>query len=118
MSLYNLLFDSNIDANQLLAILGYTREDCGRFRDIYIDNGHIVIHTRNGGGNREDYQDVFDVMRRHPWYVRDEDDEFDCTYANIFFEIPKGEMETFVALLDQGRSPEEQWDKLLSKVAL
>jgi hypothetical protein len=112
MSLYNMLFGVNPNSDQLLGILGYTREDCGRFRDVYVDDGFIVIHTRNGGGNREDYEYVFDEMSTHPWYVKDEDDDFDCTYANIYFRIPEDKMKTMVALLDQGHDPATAWKEL------
>ena len=52
--LYNALFGVNPIADTLLFTLGYTREDCGRFRDCYIENNKIIIYTRNGGGNRDD----------------------------------------------------------------
>ena len=88
MSLYNLVFGMNPDSDKLLALLGKTKADFGRFRNVYLEDGYIIVHTRNGGGNREDYTDVFDEMSEHPWYSHDEDDSFDCTYANIYFKIP------------------------------
>ena len=114
MSLYNMLFGMNPDSDKLLGLLGKTQADFGRFRNVYMEDGFIVVHTRNGGGNREDYEDVFEEMLAHPWYSHDADDDFDCTYANIYFQIPK-EDKFLVALegLDNGRDPKEQWAALL-----
>ena len=55
MSLYNMLFGMNPDTDKLLSLLDATREDFGRFRNVYMRDGYIVVHTRCGGGNREDY---------------------------------------------------------------
>jgi hypothetical protein len=62
----------------------------GRFRDIYLneDATLITLYTRNGGGNRDEYFWVFDILRKHPQYVRNWDDDFDCTYAYIEFKVP------------------------------
>ena len=115
MSLYNLLFGSNPNANDILALLGKGVADFGRYRNVFIEEDFIIVHTRNGGGNREDYEYVFEEMSKHPWYSHDEDDDFDCTYANIYFKVPedvKQELEN----LNKGENPKEQWDKLLEKL--
>jgi hypothetical protein len=80
-----------------------------------MEDGFIVVHTRNGGGNREDYEDVFDEMSEHPWYSHDEDDSFDCTYANIYFKVPETE-QVLIALrdLNRGSNPAEQWSELFA----
>ena len=116
MSMYNLLFGMNPDADKLLEFLGKTKEDFGRFRNVYMDEGYIVVHTRNGGGNREDYEDVFDEMAEHPWYSHDEDDDFDCTYANIYFKVPEDANQTLLALhdFDKGAAPSKQWAELFA----
>ena len=116
MSLYNMLFGMNPDADKLLSLLDATREDFGRFRNVYMRDGYIVVHTRNGGGNREEYEDVFDEMSEHPWYSHDADDDFDCTYANIYFKVPEGAEQTMLALrgLEKGADPKEQWGALLA----
>ena len=75
MSLYNMLFGVNSAAPVLLATLGLTAGDVPCFRDCYIDGDNIVIHTRTGGGNREDYEVENEELQSNPFYVRDEDDE-------------------------------------------
>jgi len=57
MSMYNIIFGTHAEADVLLAIIGRTREDFGRFRDAYVaeEGGEpvIAVYTRNGGGNRD-----------------------------------------------------------------
>ena len=115
MSLYNMIFGMNPDSDKLLSFLGKTKEDFGRFRNVYMEDGHIVVYTRCGGGNRDDYEEVFDEMSTHPWYSHNADDDYDCTYASIYFKIPEGIDQTFVALhgLDEGAHPEKQWEQFM-----
>lgn len=115
MSLYNMLFGQNPDADKLLGLLGKTQADFGRYRDVFVQDGYIVVHTRNGGGNRESYEDVFEEMSEHPWYSHDEDDSFDCTYANIYFKVPEATIQQYeVAFAEQGHDPKESWATLLA----
>lgn len=90
MSLYNLLFNENKDTDKLLHMLNLNKEDFGRFRDIYLngDGNKIIVYTRCGGGNREDYDWVFDDMEQHPNYIKNYDDNFDVTYCYFEFSIP------------------------------
>ncbi|GAH11948.1 unnamed protein product [marine sediment metagenome] len=107
MSLYNLLHGTNKLAPLLLKVLKLDTSDVGRFRDIYLnkDGTKIILLTRNGGGNREDYQDVFESMERHPNYLTDYDDDFDCTYAYIEFSVPERFKES-IAKLSTGKKPQ------------
>lgn len=115
MSLYNMVFGMNPDSDKLLELLGKTAADFGRFRNVYMEDGYIVVHTRNGGGNREDYEDVFDEMSEHPWYSHDEDDSFDCTYANIYFKLPEDEkLMVILKGLEAGENPSKQWGALFA----
>lgn len=116
MSLYNMIFGQNPDTDKILSLLGKTTADFGRFRSVFLEDGYIVVHTRNGGGNREDYEDVFEEMSAHPWYSHDQDDDFDCTYANIYFKVPEGKEETLVALhnFNKGANPSSQWAELFA----
>lgn len=109
MSLYNMVFGKNPDSDKLLALLGKTQGDFGRYRDVYIKDGCIVVHTRCGGGNRESYEEVFEEMSEHPWYSHDQDSDFDSTYADIYFKVPEDKLKTYVGLLDQGTNPDEAW---------
>lgn len=113
MSLYNMLFGQNPSSDNLLKLLGLDRDDFGRYRDVFVEDGYIVVHTRCGGGNRESYEYVFDEMSDHPWYSHDADCDFDSTYANIYFKVPDAEMQTFVTLLNQGHNPEAGWQIIL-----
>jgi hypothetical protein len=111
--MYNMLFGVNPNADQLLALLDATKEDFGRFRDVYVNNGYIVVHTRCGGGNREDYFPEW--VEDHPWYSHDADDDFDCTYADIFFKLPPEE-KLLTELMHKGRDPAGAWKELLDEL--
>lgn len=113
MSLYNLIAGRNPSTAQFMQLLGKNTADFGRFRDVYIDNDYIVVHTRCGGGNREDYIDMFEEMEMHPWYSHDEDCDFDNTYANLYFRIPDDQSQTLIKLLDSGINPNDMWNSLL-----
>ena len=70
----------------------------GRFRDIYFENEgtpKIILYTRNGGGNRDFYEYVFELLSSHPLYICDYDDDFDCTYASIEFKAPQAVIDFF-----------------------
>ena len=167
MSFYNILFGENPFSDIVLATLGLTRHDVGRFRDVYLENDEIVVLTRNGGNNRscwceedplygyplckhelvteivpetiwvprdevEKYPEKISWfstvdgkpvqlvktgkmvpqkyykclhpnsadcgcpgciityrLPQHPNYLRDEDDDFDSTYAYVYFSFPE-----------------------------
>lgn len=95
MSLYNMLHGFNEHAEELLEILNLSSGDFGRFRDAYLnaDGTEIIVFTRCGGGNREDYDWVFDDMESHPMYIRDEDDDYDSTYCSFYFKVPEDKLE-------------------------
>ncbi len=123
MSMYNLLFGQNPMSDLLLGIIGLNKSAVGRFRDVFISNGEIAVYTRNGGGNREHWNDekeegedcdctgctITYYLPKHPLYLRDEDDDFDYTYATIYFKIPD-QYRDFLAILDKGEfKPDERW---------
>lgn len=110
MSLYNMLFGMNPDADRLLDLLGKTKEDFGRFRNVSVEGKQIAVYTRCGGGNRDDYGHVFAEMSEHPWFTHDADDDFDSTYATFYFELPSEKYEAWSKLLDKGSNPKEQWE--------
>jgi hypothetical protein len=110
MSMYNLVFGMNPASNVILATLGLNQADTGRFRDCFVTNGEIAIYTRNGGGNRESYQPIIDELAKHPCYLRDEDDDFDSTYATFYFRFPDEYAEE-LKLIDAGEKfdPDARW---------
>ncbi len=50
--MYNMMFGQNAASDVILATLGLTTADVGRFRDCYVADRKIAVYTRNGGGNR------------------------------------------------------------------
>lgn len=116
-NMYNMIFGQNSASDVILATLGLTKGDTGRFRDCFVANGEIAVYTRNGGGNREQYQEVIDELAKHPCYLRDEDDDFDCTYATIYFSFPK-EFAEDLAKLDSGEEfkPSNRWLTVINSV--
>ena len=132
MSLYNMLFGKNPMSNILLRILNLTENDCGRFRDAYIEKDKIVIYTRNGGGNRdhwdflyEEYDEGEDCpcpgciieykLPEHPNYITDYDDDFDCTYAYIEFSIPD-KYKDFIKIVVENQLPVETVNEKFSNL--
>lgn len=144
MSLYNMMFGANPNTHAYLKMLGLTPADVPRFRDCFLsktDDGDVLIaiHTRTGGGNRDyyeseegcryNYPEYFkgediptgpwnDDLRSVPGYLRDEDDEFDSTYATFYFKVPELYADAVKALADespaQTMTPAEKWDALLT----
>ena len=73
----------------ILPMLGEKHPDeYPRFRDCFTENNEIHVYTRVGGGNRgEGYGE--EELQSHPNYLRDEDDDFDNTYATYIFSVPQ-----------------------------
>ena len=130
MSLYNALFGQNPFSGVLLQMLGTTRDAVPRYRDCYLseDGKQIVIHTRTGGGNRDSYEKdgcdqaeynpdgpFNDDLRALPGYIHDEDDDFDCTYADFYYDVPEAFAPQVALLKDLGaiQNPGERWQQLL-----
>lgn len=117
MSLYNLLFGRNPLAGVLMGVLDLTPGDVGRFRDCFLAKGEtgaleIHIFTRNGGGNRDDYEDVTETLRAHANYLRDWDDDFDCTYATYAFAVPDAFADAVMTLAGSpGAVPDASTDR-------
>ena len=117
MSLYNMLFGTNPFSSVLLQMLGITSDDVPRYRDCYLneDGTEIIVHTRTGGGNREDYEDGNAAMTLVPGYKFDADDDFDCTYADFHYAVPESFKEQVALLKDLGAvsNPSERWQEVL-----
>lgn len=133
-----MLFGEHANAEQLLVLLGITQNDVPRYRSCYWNGTHIVVHTRTGGGNRRYYESLEscksnypecfngeDVsqhptgpwnkdLRALPGYVYDQDDDFDCTYADFFYNPPTEALE-FLKTLPAETPPAEQWQMLFKR---
>ncbi len=127
MSLYNMLHGVNPLAGVLLKILGVSPDLVPRFRDCYFNGEHIVIYTRTGGGNRDWYDEPNADNTDGPWnsdlrelsgYLRDEDDDYDSTYALFYYSVP----EQFGYLMDklqsmaQKETQSERWEASLDRI--
>lgn len=105
MSLYNMLFGQNPNTEVLLAILELKESDVERLRDVHFSSDGIEIYTRTGGNNRKSYPN--EKLISSPYYVRDEDDDFDNTYATYYFRFPdevKDDCEKFRNVRENGVS--------------
>lgn len=112
--LYNALFGMNPDRDKLMEIVGVSSGDFYRFRDCYLNQeGNVTVHTRGGGGNREDHGDPEDEFGDNPNFLGAEDDDFDCTYLNYFFKVPE-EAKSLVEGIEPSMPPAEKWELLIS----
>jgi len=120
-------------ATIILGMLKLTSKDVGRFRDAYISEGKIAVYTRNGGGNRDhwdfDYYDSAEGescpcpgcvityhLPMHPNYLSDKDDDFDSTYATIYFSIPE-QFKELASRLELGEfNSDERWQQKLAEI--
>lgn len=138
MSLYNMIFGVNPLAETLLSIIDMTPEKAGRLRDVFLVMGEsgpeVHVYTRNGGGNREHWADtehggggehchctgctITHHLPKHPLYLGDEDDGFDCTYATVRFRVPETMREWLAALAasEDQRTPVERWREFFHKL--
>jgi len=147
MSLYNLLFGENKIARILKIMLEldeFGEWSSGRYRDLFLkDENTIILYTRNGAGNRECVEMKNDmeiencsgclfwdaytcparacvILPKHPYYVRDWDDDFDPTYAYFLFRVPEKYKEIAKILYEiQGCSPltvSERFDGIVKEI--
>jgi hypothetical protein len=139
MSLYNMLFGVNPFSGILLSMLGTEPGAIPRFRDCFLsdDGQQIVIYTRTGGGNRDYYEDAEtrrsnfpedfegeetpcgpwnDDLRCLPGFVRDEDDDFDCTYARFYYDVAEPFRAQIELLSNLGGvvNPAQRWEEMLN----
>jgi hypothetical protein len=120
MNLYNALFGVDAGYPYYLGMLGLRTDDFGRFRDAYLneDGTEVIVLTRCGGGNRDDYQWMFDSMETHPQFICEFDDSFDCTYAYIKFSVPEIHKKLCQALATRMPTPDikKRLDDLMTKI--
>lgn len=137
MSLYNMINGVNPMTPILLAMLGINISNVPRFRDCYFDGENIVIYTRTGGGNRDwyespqscrdNYPESFDGedeptgpwnsdLQALPGYVRDEDDDFDSTYASFYFNVSPHMEWVIPHLAAEGKTPGEKMREFIDRL--
>ena len=86
-SFYRKFKEENMNETEILKLIGLTEGDVNRYRGCDIIENKIVVYARIGGNNRKHYSDY--GLTNNPYYLYDEDDSFDSTYANYYFRIPK-----------------------------
>lgn len=110
MSLYNMVMGMNPMAMRWLAFLDTHPDVYGRFRDAWLEDKtgevRIIVLTRCGGGNRQNYLDVFDEISKHPDYIEDYDSDYDSTYALFAFRVPEIGREWVNGLLEYVKKEE------------
>lgn len=96
MSLYNKVNGMNPCVFFILPMLGHPPIFYPRFRDCFIEDkdypetkNKIIVYTRTGGGNREEYEKENKKLTQMETYLFDYDDDFDNTYANFVFDVPE-----------------------------
>ena len=90
MSMYHMMCKANPAAGRLLGIINLDHATIPRLRDVWTnaDMSEVVVLTRTGGGNRAGYNDENAALTLHPLYLRDQDEEWDSTYATFVFTLP------------------------------
>ncbi|MFJ4785061.1 hypothetical protein [Streptomyces sp. NPDC088794] len=114
--------DGHQDARGVVLLAALGNPDPGRFRDAWVEKGDgglpvIAIYTRNGGGNRESYEDVIAGLQSHPLYLRDADDDFDSTYATFYFSTPAEFVDTLQPLAQEPVDTSERWQAAIAALS-
>lgn len=127
MSLYSAVFGENPAGQDLVDLLNEVQPiQVGRYRDAWVerdgDTLAIRVHTRTGGGNREDYEDENGSLQDHPWYLRDADDDFDPTYADFYFRPDPAQIDTETGrkLVEMAGDPVDmgaQWQAVIEAIS-
>jgi len=120
MSLYNAVFKTQPAALIILKALGAEPEKVPRIRDAWVtkdgDEFRLVIFTRTGGGNRQDYEEGNAYLRSLPGFVSDRDDEFDATFAKWSYLPPESLPEATLGLILSMQDPDvEDHQKRMAK---
>lgn len=95
MRLYNVINGVNPAAPLVLMYLNKTPQALSRFRDAYFKRDEeskeirMIVLTRCGGSNREEYGWVMEAMKTNPLFIREYDDDFDNTYNYMEFQLPQ-----------------------------
>lgn len=115
MSLYNMVLGFDPMAPVLLTMLRLDARQVPRFRDCWWTGKHIVLLTRTGGGNRVEYESANEELRKLPTFVRDQDNEFDSTFAEFYYKVPDNLQWVVPQLVVQTKSMRERFYEALDK---
>lgn len=139
--MYNMLHGVNPLSDIILAMLDLKRADIPRFRDVHFHESKIAVYTRLGGNNRECWNSQWGAVSKslldegwtqetctcpgcwisrtvaeHPSYLSDSDDDFDSTYATVYFSIPK-EWNHLIELTKEMKwRGDDEWDKTFKRL--
>lgn len=92
MSLYNLIHGMDDHAEEYLAWLHLSMADFERFRDAYlnVDGTEITVLARIGRNSWcENPEEILKYVSASPYFLREHDDEFDCTFKYIIYKVPR-----------------------------
>ena len=98
----------------LLNVLKLNVNKIPRFRYVYRQGNTIIVLTRTGGNNRNDYFLDNATLQEHPQYIKDYDDTFDVTFAHFVFRIPEDMLDILVTIPDDP----DPMDVFQAKIAL
>ena len=110
MSLFNMVVGTDPLSAIVTQLLGFTKESFSkipRFRDAYIDisvgDPKLVLLTRTGGNNRDDYVEENQQLREISGYIDDFDDDFDNTFSYWRYKVPEEHVDRVASLIKMGK---------------
>lgn len=117
MTTYNGLLGYDRSAPMVLDILDFQPQQFVRFRDAWIaDVDELAVYTTLGGWRRSAYHAVFEVMEKHPHYLRAVDDTVDTAFCTFYFSVPephRAAVATYVEDNGKGETGDERWFRRL-----
>lgn len=103
MALYTQLFGENKEATSILGFANLNREMFPRYRDVFLcdDGNNVIVYTRIGGPNRNNYKQQIKNIKQHKQFIKDYDDEYDNTYAYFKFKVLPEYLDTTKIMFDE-----------------
>ena len=115
--MYNMINGLNPATFFILPLLGEKHpDDYPRYRDCFVtEDNEIAVYTRVGGGNRNEGFGE-EELQSHPNFLRDEDDDFDSTYATYYFGVPEEWEKDFDLVVNKLKETSQEYRDRLYKV--
>lgn len=103
MALYTQLFGENKEATSILGFANLNREMFPRYRDVFLcdDGNNVIVYTRIGGPNRNNYKQQIKNIKQHKQFIKDYDDKYDNTYAYFKFKVLPEYIDTTKIMFDE-----------------